>query len=212
MADSNVLADSKLTDTIEQLCEKAQREWASNVNSAAGDLAFEEIYSQWMPRAVRLVEILLVFSALRQESEFIANGAMMRIYQALRKGQFDARRDFSPWANQVVRNVVTDSIRPLSHDVSLTTNIDFRQLSERACPEVLDRTHLEQRVEAMLNILPLPEADLLTRHYLKGQTIEEMEQETGMTDGAIRGLLHRARKRIQATFSGPETSDRESQT
>jgi RNA polymerase sigma-70 factor (ECF subfamily) len=74
-------------------------------------------------------------------------------------------------------------------------------------PGPLDRlTQADQRQQliAALQSLPIAQRDVLAMRYLAGADYATIAQQLDLTDGALRGLLHRGLTTLRETFAREE--------
>jgi RNA polymerase sigma-70 factor (ECF subfamily) len=165
--------------------------------------AFELLYQRIYPKVCRRVGMLLREAGLPiSEREHIANGILFRVYQAIRDGRYDANRPFNPWLFRITDHLVIDWMR-VQHPV---VSIDSVEAAEPAAAinlsEDPEQQELSNRLHAVLDSLPEDERLVMQLHYLEDLTIAAIEQRLKKTNGAVRGLLDRAKQRLRRKFPG----------
>lgn len=162
------------------------------------EAAFEELYSRHFLRITRLAERLLTsMQVCSFESDFVANGVMFKIFQAVRKENYDENCSFQPWANQITRNTVRDLARQTA---TRTTLEALPETTVASCEDPLFSviaTEEAKKIQKALDNLPEDERSMMQLHYLEGMSVPEIELHTGKSCGAVRGLLQRARARLR---------------
>lgn len=134
-------------------------------------------------------------------AEDLLQEVLLRACRSLR-GLEDAKK-FRPWLLEIARNVVADSAR---HDLRqkrasgpLASAEALNHVEDRAPPpeaEVI-RAETRARVLAVLRSLPEEYRMPLSLRYLTGADYETIQMQMGITNGALRGLLHRGLKLLQ---------------
>jgi RNA polymerase sigma-70 factor (ECF subfamily) len=73
----------------------------------------------------------------------------------------------------------------------------------RVAEEAVDRDALERA----LNALPLSLRSTLVMKDVYGLSCKEIGEQLGVSEGAVKVRLHRARKRLKERLFGPEAAD-----
>jgi RNA polymerase sigma-70 factor (ECF subfamily) len=183
-----------MSDSDEALVLKAQR----------GDRAsFEELVC----RTSRLVFARLYLeTGDSHRAEDLLQETWLRAYRSL--GRLQTPGTLRSWLLTIAQNVLTDEARGAARHK--------RAAPSRAGPEALNsqpgtglppeeevaRAELRGRVLAGLRSLPEEYRLPLTLRYLAGADYETIETELGLSNGALRGLLHRGLKLLRARL-GP---------
>jgi RNA polymerase sigma-70 factor (ECF subfamily) len=112
-------------------------------------------------------------------------------------------RAFRSWLLTIAQNVMLDSIRrELRKKRTAPTLVNIKALDhvqDRTPPpdEQLVRHELRSQVLAVLRSLPEEYRLPLTLRYLTGADYETIQMQMGVTNGSLRGLLHRGLKLLQ---------------
>lgn len=76
------------------------------------------------------------------------------------------------------------------------------QLVEVVCVDdvtvsgIVSRQEASQAVQVAVAMLPEQQRRAIRARYFEGLTVEEIAKETGLTEGAVRGLIHRGQKNL----------------
>jgi RNA polymerase sigma-70 factor (ECF subfamily) len=166
--------------------------------------AFEEL----VRRTSRLVFARLYLeTGDTHRAEDLLQETWLRAFRSL--GRLNEPGNLRPWLLAIAQNALTDAARGESRQK--------RGAPSRAGPDALDRhpapapppeeeaarTELRARVLAVLRSLPEEYRLPLTLRYIAGADYETIETQLGLTNGALRGLLHRGLKILRARL-GPE--------
>jgi len=131
---------------------------------------------------------------------------------ALRKlDDFDPTRGgMLTWLTLVARNCIRRSMRERGR---YRTNGDpwekidarlmgtYRAIESSPLPdEVLDRRETVELVQATLSNLPGDYRQALRQHYCEQRSLREMAAMRGVSEGAVKSLLHRSRLAFKAAF------------
>jgi RNA polymerase sigma-70 factor (ECF subfamily) len=174
------------------------------VKAQRGDrAAFEEI----VRRTSRLVYARLYLeTGDRDRAEDLLQETLLQAYRSIH--QLTEPGNLRSWLLTIAHNVVTDAARRDARKKRCgpRAGADGLKLvagSEPAPAEAAERAELRSRVLAVLRSLPEEYRLPLTLRYLGGADYESIEIQLGLTNGALRGLLHRGLKLLRARL-GPE--------
>jgi RNA polymerase sigma-70 factor (ECF subfamily) len=184
-----------MSETDERLVQHAQ----------AGDRdAFEEI----VRRTSRLVFARLYLeSGDAHRADDLLQETLLRAYHSI--GQLQDARTLRSWLLTIAQNVLTDAIR---RDARL------KRSAPRVGPEALARVpgrapspedeaaRSEERAKVLAVLRSLPEEYRLpiTLRYIAGADYEAIETQLGLSNGSLRGLLHRGLKMLRSRLDEPE--------
>jgi RNA polymerase sigma-70 factor (ECF subfamily) len=177
-----------MTDTEESLVRSAR----------AGDrAAFEEL----VRRTSRLVFARLYLeSGDAHRAEDLLQETLLVAFRSLRK--LDDPAGFRPWLLKIARNVAIDAARHDLRQKRAGPHADAKGLDQVAgnTPppgEQVQQDELRQRVLAVLRSLPEEYRLPLTLRYIGGADYETIGTQLGLSNGALRGLLHRGLKLLR---------------
>jgi RNA polymerase sigma-70 factor (ECF subfamily) len=169
------------------------------VRAQGGDrAAFEEL----VRRTSRLVYARLYLeTGDTQQTEDLVQETLLTAFRTL--GQLTQPEKFRGWLLRIAQNLSLNSIR---HDARKKRMPDpeilkLRQeaiLSVVGPAEQVEQEELQQKVLAILRELPEEYRLPLTLRYLVGADYETIQTQTGLSKGAVRGLLHRGMQRLRA--------------
>lgn len=107
---------------------------------------------------------------------------------------------FRPWLLTIAHNVVTDAAR---HDLRQKraapprTDVELRMLAAVERGDAVERDERREQVLAVLRSLPDEYRLPLTMRYITGADYETIGTQLGLTNGSLRGLLHRGLKMLR---------------
>ena len=185
-----------MTDSDEALVLRAQR----------GDRpAFEEL----VRRTSRLVFARLYLeTGDPHAAEDLLQETLLRAYHAL--GQLSQPGNLRSWLLTIAQNVLTDAARNRSRLKRATPpRVGAAVLASVPGPspppdDEASREEERRQVLAVLRALPEEYRVPLTLRYLAGADYETIETQLGLTNGALRGLLHRGLKLLRNRMGGGE--------
>lgn len=129
--------------------------------------------------------------------EAIAEDLTQDIFLKLhgRLAQFQGKSRFSTWLFSIARNKCLDHLRKYGNQLgeeAFTTQAEEIE-------EVDDRALFQIRVDQLnliLNALPIADKELLMMKYAHDWQIDEIAETTGLTEGAIKMRLKRAKFKV----------------
>jgi RNA polymerase sigma-70 factor (ECF subfamily) len=168
------------------------------VRARGGDrAAFEEL----VRRTSRLVYARLYLDTGDTHlAEDLLQETMLRAFRSLRK--LDRADGFRAWLLKIAQNVLTDSIRNKSRQKRtepLRSDQAVDSIStDGPVPEAdVEHQEMRQQVLAVLRSLPEEYRLPLTLRYIGGADYETISEQLGLTNGSLRGLLHRGLKMLR---------------
>ena len=117
----------------------------------------------------------------------------------LKRTTWDEQRPLLPWLRAIVQNKLVDSVRRRGHRLM----VPIEDVSDVLAAE--DTTgHLNGfDAERMLGRLAGRQRDIVQAISIEGASARQVADRLGMTEGAVRVMLHRALKRLAGAFRSP---------
>jgi len=159
----------------------------------------------------------LVFGRLYLETgdahlaEDLLQETLMRAFHGL--GQLQQPATLRAWLLRIAQNVLTDAARrearhkrsaPARSRIDVLASVPGRDSSPE---EAATRAEERQQVLAILRSLPDEYRQPLTLRYIAGADYEAIETQLGLSNGSLRGLLHRGLKMLRARLGSLEEQD-----
>jgi RNA polymerase sigma factor (sigma-70 family) len=153
---------------------------------------FEQLVSKYQDSFLRVASRIL---NSREEAEDAAQDAFVKIYFNAKKFKKQEGIEFKSWAYKILVNTALTRYRKAKktagdaeyNDALLTVedknyDADFRRRSER------------DLIESVFQRMPEDLSAILKQHYLDDKAYQDISSQSGMTIGAIKMKLFRARK------------------
>ena len=116
--------------------------------------------------------------------------ALVSAWSALARG--DEVRDLRPWLYRIVHNTALNALRSNGFDYDELH--DLLTASEAGSPsEIAERSALVRQTLAGMAALPDRQREALLQIAVEGRSQDEVAAGLGLTEGAVRQLVHRAR-------------------
>ena len=153
------------------------------------DRAFEAIVERYRRPLLRACRRILP----EARAEDALQQALVAAWTALRRG--DEVDDVRPWLYRIVRNTALNQLRVAGYD--LDELVDTLAAAEDP-EEEIERRALVRQTLAAVAALPERQRDALLRTAVEGRGQDEVARDLGLTDTALRQLVHRARVSVRA--------------
>jgi RNA polymerase sigma-70 factor, ECF subfamily len=185
---SSSCQDVPMTEPDEILVGRAQR----------GDhAAFEEL----VRRTSRLVFArIFLDTGDSHQAEDLLQETLLTAFRTL--GQLTQPSKFRSWLLKIAQNAAIDAARRDARKKRTPEPAILKQRQEAAemkrPEEQAEQEELRLRMLAILRELPEEYRLPLTLRYLVGADYETIQQQMGLSNGSLRGLLHRGMQRLRA--------------
>ena len=156
---------------------------------AGHERAFEAIVERYRRPLLRHARRMLTDA----RAEDIVQQALMKAWSALQRG--DEVRDLPAWLHRIVHNAALNALRGHREEF---TELRDSLVGSGGPDEVLERQMMVRETLETLAALPERQRAALLRIAVEGRSQEEVARELGLTHGAVRQLLHRARTTVRA--------------
>jgi RNA polymerase sigma-70 factor, ECF subfamily len=166
----------------------------------AGDVrAFEMLHRRYYARIYRFAFLRL---GNAEDAADVASHTFCKALSALHSYQFKRTESIYPWLHRIASNAVVDVVRDrpaggmLSLDAQAAEDVDsfLEYLPDDGLSpqELVERSEVQEVVRQAINKLPANQARAIALRFLGDLSIREIAQSLGITEGAVKSLLHRA--------------------
>lgn len=163
--------------------------------AAGGDRdAFERLYRA---NSGRIFALCIRMAGDRSAAEELTQDVFVRAWSKL--SQFRGDSSFSTWLHRLAVNVVLNARKQQGRSNARHEEIDdgSESLSQPGLPVPGMRLDLE----AAIAMLPAGARRVFVLHDVEGYTHEEIAEQTGVTTGATKSQLHRARMLLREALN-----------
>ena len=156
---------------------------------AGSDPAFETIVERYRRPLMRYVSRILP----PERAEDVVQQSFVKAYEAMRRDA--ATLQLRPWLYRIAHNHALNALRDrgLRH-AELDDRLDGVERPDQA----LERAQGLRELVVAVQALPARQRDAILLRELEGRSYEEIAVALGVTDGAVRQLLNRARHSLRA--------------
>jgi RNA polymerase sigma-70 factor, ECF subfamily len=159
-----------------------------------------EAFAEMVERTHRQVYSLAVrLVGDRHEAEDVAQEAYLRVHRALRTFRGDS--SFLTWLYRIVANTAMSQLRRRGRFGDLQDDADtVLRLADAPSGETdLDTDELRRAMES----LPDAQRFVVVMKDAYGFSCQEIGEQMGLSEGAVKVRLHRARRRLKEALYGP---------
>ncbi len=157
---------------------------------AGHERAFEGLVQRYRKQLLSYCRRLLLPEARAEDA---LQQALLQAWIALRDGV--EVRDAKAWLYRIVHNAAISALRRSGYDY---VELDESLHGAWAADSDLDRRIAVREALAGLAALPEAQRDVLLRTAVQGESHEQVAAALGLSDGAVRGLIYRARATLRA--------------
>jgi RNA polymerase sigma factor (sigma-70 family) len=151
------------------------------------DRAFEEIVRRYRSSLVTFAGGIVP----GDHAEDVVQEALTKAHTALGRG--DAEINLRPWLYTIVRNGALNALR----DEPVHDHLDESFDGVPQPPDVAARREELASLTARVRGLPDPQREAIVKRELEGRSHEEIASSLGVSAGAVRGLIYRARATLR---------------
>jgi RNA polymerase sigma factor (sigma-70 family) len=150
--------------------------------------AFEAVVARYRRPLMRYCSRILA----EGRAEDVVQQTFVKAYDAMKSG--DADLNLRAWLYRIAHNTALNALRDRAlHHEELSDQYDGVERPDQA----VERRQGVRELLAAVQALPHRQRDALVLRELEGRSYEEIATELGVTGGAVRQLLHRARTTVR---------------
>ena len=158
------------------------------------DVDFDAFVRSYEPRLRRLVMRRIGDLC---EAEEITQETLLRAYQ--HRGSFSTEDELMAWSTVVAQRLVIDRVRVRGRSVAVPDVPETARLGRDTADVVVARHEARAALES-LEAIPTRQAAILWAREVEGLHYEEIAERFGISEPAVRSLLHRGRKALRVEF------------
>lgn len=157
-----------------------------------------EFKQRFMPFHRRLYQVAYHLTSNAQDAEDLLQDTYLRLWQ--KRDSLRGEAITEAYLVTVMRNLFCQQIRLKRIDSSEDID-DYEQPPDEygLAQDVEDRDEVKQ-VETLIDRMPERDGSILRMHLVENRTYEEIEQDTGLSQGNIRIIVMRTKKKLQQQF------------
>ncbi|MEM8782078.1 MAG: sigma-70 family RNA polymerase sigma factor [Planctomycetota bacterium] len=167
---------------------------------AGDDAGFGPLVRRWHPR---LLETLIRATGRAEVGQDLAQDVWLTVVKDL--GRLDDPAAFPGWLMRIAQRRAADWVRRQARQRKLMAGAQHAAVASSFSLDASVSSGLvaEERstlVRAALGLLSPGHRDVVVRHYLEGQTAQDIAAALGLPVGTIKSRLHYARRRMSESL------------
>ena len=158
----------------------------------------QEFKQRYMPHYRLLYRVAYHLTANAQDAEDLLQDMYLKLWQ-----KRDSLTDEATKENYLVammRNLFLDQRRIKRLDTSAELKEESSPPDERSLDHQIGSKDELQQMEGLISELPDRDAKIIQMHLMEDRSYEEIEQDTGLSQGNIRIIVMRTKKKLKQQF------------
>lgn len=166
---------------------------------------FETLLDRYQEAFLRKAHFIL---GNREAAEDAVQDAFVKIYRNAHRFEPQPGAGFKSWAYRILLNTCFTAYQRRKREGAFLADLDpeFQELvADRAATESRERSLDTHEVSSLINRLPDGLSSVMRLHFIEGKPHAEVAKEVGISEGAVRARVHRAKKELKkiiARFGG----------
>jgi len=191
------LLDAQTEETLESMADEAVL-----ALSVRHPEQFAEILRRYQSAFLRKAESVL---GSREDAEEVAQEAFTKIYRNAEKFQVVEGASFKSWGYKILMNTAFTRYQKLKKERGVTVKLDpeFYEMLPDSESKQFEKFELSEYLVSILSKMPDQLARVLEQHFIEGKPQKDIAQEEGVSVGAIKTRVHRAKeafKKVEQSF------------
>lgn len=157
-----------------------------------------EFKQQFMPHYKLLYRVAYHLTGNAQDAEDLLQDMYLKLWQKRDDLPDEAMKE--AYLVTMMKNLFVDQRRHKRIDASEDIEAHASPPDERSLDEQIDSRDEVKQVEGLIQQLSKRDAKIIQMHLMEDCSYEEIEQDTGLSQGNIRIIVMRAKKKLKQQF------------
>ena len=157
-----------------------------------------EFKQRFMPHHRLLYRVAFHLTGNAQDAEDLLQDLYLKLWQKRDSLPDEAERE--TYLVSMMRNLFVDQRRLKRLDASAELKNEDGPPDERSLDRQIDAMDEARQMEGLINQLPEREAKIIQMHVVEDRSYEEIERDTGLSQGNIRIIVMRTKKKLKQQF------------
>ena len=157
-----------------------------------------EFKQRFMPHYRLLYRVAYHLTANAQDAEDLLQDMYLKLWQKRDSLTDEAMKE--SYLVAMMRNLFLDKRRIKRLDTSAELNEESSPPDERSLDHQIDSKDEYQQMEGLISELPERDAKIVKMHLVEDRSYEEIEQDTGLSQGNIRIIVMRTKHKLKQQF------------
>ena len=157
-----------------------------------------EFKQRFLPHHRLLYRVAYQLTGNAQDAEDLLQDLYLKLWQKRDDLPDEAMRE--AYLVTMIRNLFIDQRRLKHLDASAELKNEDGPPDERSLDRQIDAKDEARQMEGLINQLPEREAKIIQMHVVEDRSYEEIERDTGLSQGNIRIIVMRTKKKLKQQF------------
>ena len=157
-----------------------------------------EFKQRFMPFHRLLYRVAYRLTDNAQDAEDLLQDTYLKLWQ--KRNELADEAATQAYLVTLMRNLFLDQRRRKRIDTSADIADHAEPPDEQSLDRRIDLRDEASQMERLIGQLSEKDGNIVRKHLVEGRTYEEIEQETGLTQGNIRIIVMRARQKLKQQF------------
>ena len=157
-----------------------------------------EFKQRFMPHYKLLYRVAYYLTGNAQDAEDLLQDMYLKLWQ--KRHVLKEETDTQAYLVTMMKNLFIDQRRHKRLDASEDIEAHASPPDERSLDHQLDARDEVQQVEGLIRQLSERDAKIIQMHLMEDRSYEEIESDTGLSQGNIRIIVMRAKKKLKQQF------------
>jgi RNA polymerase sigma-70 factor (ECF subfamily) len=157
-----------------------------------------EFKQRFMPHHRLLYRVAFHLTGNAQDAEDLLQDLYLKLWQKRDSLPDEAERE--TYLVSMMRNLFVDQRRLKRLDASAELKNEDGPPDERSLDRQIDARDEAQQMEGLISQLPARDAKVVNMHLVEDRSYEEIERDTGLSQGNVRIIVMRTRKKLKEQF------------
>ena len=157
-----------------------------------------EFKQQFLPQYKLLYRVAFHLTGNAQDAEDLLQDTYLKLWQKRDDLPDEAMKE--AYLVTMMKNLFVDQRRHKRIDTSEDIEAHASPPDERSLDEQIDSRDEVKQVEGLIRQLSERDAKIIQMHLMEDRSYEEIESDTGLSQGNIRIIVMRAKKKIKQQF------------
>ena len=158
-----------------------------------------EFKQRYMPHHQVLYRVAYHLTSNAQDAEDLLQDLYLKLWQKRDELPDEAMKE--AYLVTMIRHLFVDQHRLKRLDTSAELKEEASPPDERSLDHQIDAKDEAQQMGGLINELPERDAKIIRMHVVDDRSYEEIEQDTGLSQGNIRIIVMRTKKKLKQQFN-----------
>jgi RNA polymerase sigma-70 factor (ECF subfamily) len=158
----------------------------------------QEFKQRFMPHYKLLYRVAYYLTGNAQDAEDLLQDMYLKLWQ--KRDDLKEETDTQAYLVTMMKNLFIDQRRHKHLDASEAIEAHASPPDERSLDHQIDARDEVQQVEGLIRKLSERDAKIIQMHLMEDRSYEEIENDTGLSQGNIRIIVMRAKKKLKQQF------------